>query len=117
MQMVRSTFICRIFAIITSLVFFNLSMILVEVSSLSVGKSKAEIENLARQIAGCSTEEETDGGIPDEDNTVKEIDLMGANLLSIIVSELSDITLLKVLNSQGVTCCGNYEIFCPPPEA
>jgi hypothetical protein len=117
MQMVRSTFVCRIFALITSLVFFNMSMIFIEVKGLKLDKDKATIENLAKQIAGCSSEEETDSGAADEDTTVKEIDLMGANLLSIIVSELSDITELKVLNNQGVPCCGNYEIYCPPPEA
>lgn len=119
MQMVRSAFVSRLFALFTSIVFFNLSMILLEVSALQFDKDKVMLENIAKQIAGCSSEEESDAssGLADEDTTVKEIDLIGANLLSMLVSELSDIALLKQLDNHGAPCCGQYEIFCPPPEA
>jgi len=115
MQMVRSNFVCRFFVLMTSIVFLNMSMILVEISALELAKDKTMVENLAKQLAGCSSEEETD--MADEDVTVKELDLMGSNLLSLLVSELIDITQLKIHANHGAPLYGNYEIFCPPPEA
>lgn len=118
MEMVRSNLFSRLFALVTGLVFFNMGMILVEVSALKLDKDRAMLENIAKQIAGCSSEEETDSmGGSDEDAPVKELDLMAANLLSIMVSELSDEEHLKQLESHGPPRYGNYEIFCPPPEA
>ncbi|HTF18991.1 MAG TPA: hypothetical protein VK658_13010 [Chryseolinea sp.] len=117
--MVRSNVITRLFALVTSIVFFNMGMILMEVSALRLDKDRAMAENLARQIAGCSSEEETDAmtGHADEDTSVKEIDLMATNLLSILMSELSDSRQLKQFEHLGTPRYGNYEIFCPPPEA
>jgi hypothetical protein len=115
MQMIRSNTASRIFALVTSIVFFNLSMILVEVSALRLDKDRAVAENIAKQIAGCSSEEES--GHADEDTSVKEVDLMSSNLLSVLVSELSGIKQLKMTENHGHPRYGNYEIFCPPPEA
>lgn len=119
MQMIRSNVLTRLFALVTSLVFFNMSMILVEVSALRLDKDRAMAENIARQIAGCSSEEESDAmtGHADEDTSVKEVDLMSANLLSMLVSEQSDNRHLKEFEHHGSPRYGNYEIFCPPPEA
>lgn len=119
MELVRSTLFSRLFALLTGLVFFNMGVILFEVSALKLDKDRAMLENIAKQIANCSSEEETDsmGGVADEDAPVKELDLMAANLLSIRVSELSDENLLKDFESHGPPRYGNYEIFCPPPEA
>ena len=118
MQLVRSNMFSRLFALITSIVFLNLSMILLEVSALKLDKDRTMAENIARQISNCSSEEETDsGGQSDEDSTVKEIDLMAANLISVLVSELSDNNQLKLFQNFGIPRYGNYEIFCPPPEA
>jgi hypothetical protein len=115
MQMIRSNTVSRLFALVTSIVFFNLSMILMEVSALRLDKDRAVAENIAKQIAGCSSEEES--GHADEDTSVKEVDLMSTNLLSILVSELSDSKQLKLFENHGHPRYGNYEIFCPPPEA
>ena len=118
MQLVRSNMFSRLFALITSIVFLNMSMILMEVSALRLDKDRTMAENIAKQISGCSSEEETDSGAQsDEDTTVKEIDLMAANLISILVSELSDNNQLKLFQNSGTPRYGNYEIFCPPPEA
>lgn len=113
--MVRTNIVSRLFALVTSLILFNMSMILMEVSTLKLDKDRAIAENIAKQIAGSTSEEET--GHADEDTTVKEVDLMTANLFSILVSELSDAKQLKRLENHGVPRYGNYEIFCPPPEA
>lgn len=119
MQLIRSTFVSRLFALVTSLVFFNMGMILLEVTALKLDKDRAMLENIAKQIAGCSSEEETDAtnGLADEDSTVKEQDVMATNLLSLKVRELSDENHLKQMGSHGIPRYGNYEIFCPPPEA
>lgn len=119
MQLIRSNTVSRLFALVTSIVFFNLSMIFMEVSALRLDKDRAMAENIAKQIAGCSSEEESDAttGHADEDTTVKELNLMGTNLLSILVSELSDSRQLKLFEHHGMPRYGNYEIFCPPPEA
>ena len=115
MQLVRSNVISRIFALVTSVVFFNMSMILVEVSALKLDKDRTMIENIAKQIAGCSSEEES--GHSDEDTTVKEVDLITSNLFSVKYSELFDANQVKHLENHGSPRYGNYEIFCPPPEA
>lgn len=115
MQLVRSNIVSRLFAIVTGIVFFNMSMILIEVSALKLDKDRAMVENIAKQIAGCSSEEET--GHSDEDASVKEVDLMTTNLFSILISELTDNNRIKQLESHGSPRYGNYEIFCPPPEA
>jgi hypothetical protein len=115
MQMIRSNTVSRLFALATSIVFFNLSMILMEVKALRLDKDRTVAENIAKQIAGCSSEEES--GHADEDTSVKEVDLMSSNLLSILVSELLDSRQLKLFENHGHPRYGNYEIFCPPPEA
>ncbi|MGC3946839.1 MAG: hypothetical protein QM762_20360 [Chryseolinea sp.] len=92
-----------------------MSMILVEVSALKLDKDRSMAENIAKQIAGCSSEEET--GHADEDASVKEVDLITSNLFSIKISELSDTNQIKHLENHGSPRYGNYEIFCPPPEA
>lgn len=92
-----------------------MSMILVEVSVLKLDKDRAMAENIAKQIAGCSSEEET--GHSDEDVSVKEVDFISSNLFSVRVRELSDSNQIKQLENHGVPRYGNYEIFCPPPEA
>ena len=115
MQMVRSNTVSRLFALVTSIVFFNLSMILMEVKALRLDKDRAVAENIAKQIAGCSSEEES--GHADEDSSVKEIDLMSTNVLPILVREVSDNNLFKMFENHGHPRYGNFEIFCPPPEA
>ena len=115
MQLIRSSILSRFFALITGVVFFNMGMILVEVSALKLDKDHAMMENIAKQIAGCSSEEET--GHSDEDASVKEVDLMDSNLFSIKLSELSDEIQVKKFEHHGTPRYGNYEIFCPPPEA
>lgn len=114
--MVRSNLFSRLFALLTMVVFCNMSMILLEVRALKMDKDPTMVENIAKQIAGCSSEEET-GHSSDEDTTVKEVDLMTASLLSILISERADINQLKNLEKLGSPRYGNYEIFCPPPEA
>ena len=115
MQLVRSNIVSRLFALVTSIVFFNMSMILVEVSALKLDKDRAMMENIAKQIAGCSSEEET--GHSDEDTSVKEVDFITSNLFSVKLSELPTNDRSTELENHGPPRYGNYEIFCPPPEA
>jgi hypothetical protein len=119
MQLVRSNAVSRLFALVTSFVFLNMSMILMEVNALRLDRDRAVVENVAKQIAGCMSEEESDAmtSHSDDDTSLKEIDLIATNLLSILVSELSDSKQLKRLENLGTPRYGNYEIFCPPPEA
>ena len=92
MQLVRSNAVTRLFALITSLVFLNMSMILMEVNALRLDRDRAVVENVAKQIAGCMSEEESDAmtGHADDDNSLKEINLIATNLLSILVSEMNN---------------------------
>lgn len=119
MNIIRSKCVSRIFAMITGVVFFNMGMILVEVSALKLDKDQTLIENIAKQIAGCSSEEETDSmsGLADEDVKAKEIKLFGfpSHIKAPAASSLSQPA--SLLDHQGVPRFGNYEIFCPPPEA
>ncbi len=119
MQSVRSSLLSRVFAMITALVFMNMSLIIAEVYALKLDKDKELIENIAKMISGCSSEEETDGvkGLADEDVKVKEIDLMHHSHLTLPLSEILDGPHKIRLQNSGIPRFGNYEIYCPPPES
>lgn len=106
--------VCRLFAVFTALVFFNMSFVMAEICALKLDKDRQLIENISRIINGCS-EEEADG-LADEDNTVKEIIMIVGIVSNAPFSHLLESPNKIKLQNQGITRLGNYEIYSPPPE-
>ena len=114
MQYIRTCLVCRLFAVLTALVFLNMSFVMAEICALKLDKDRQLIESISRIISGCS-EEEADG-LADEDNTVKEINMFVGTMSTIPFSHLLDAPNKNKLQHQGITRLGNYEIYSPPPE-
>ncbi|HTE34831.1 MAG TPA: hypothetical protein VK666_30850 [Chryseolinea sp.] len=119
MQAIRSSIISRLFSLVTGLIFLNMSLIMAEVSALKLDRDKELFGNIAKMISGCSSEEEADGvqGLSDEDSSLEEINLIFDNQLDLSLSLVIDSNHKLSLQNQGVPRFGNYEIYCPPPEA
>jgi len=119
MKFLRIKSVSNALSLFTGIVFLNMSFFLAEVSALKLDKDKKMIENIAKLIAGSSSEEEKDvfGGAADEDSAAKEIDLIFSYTIytpdGFAYILKSDGHLLK----HGLPRLGNYEIYSPPPEA
>lgn len=114
MQIVRSCVASRLFSIFTTLVFFNMSLVMAEICALKLDKDRALIESIARVINGCA-EEEADG-LADEDTTVKDLNMMLAVMPGVTFEYLLDSPHKIKLQNQGIPRLGNYEIYSPPPQ-
>ena len=117
-KLFRQRIIERIIAILTGLVFLNMSFFMVEVSALQLLKNKQMIENVIKLMAGAASEEEKDifGGSENDTKDDRQIDFTYEQILS------QDFSSLPFPISQR-TCdgakpiSGNPEIINPPPEA
>jgi hypothetical protein len=118
MQFIRSSFLSRLTSIFTCLIFLNLSFVMVEVSVFKLDKDQQAIEGLAKLIADCSSEEESDGfgGLSDED-PVKEISVFVSTGFTLAALQSLDSPALRGNENQGIPRFGNYEIYSPPPES
>lgn len=118
MKFVRSAHITKVFAILTGIVFLNMSFFLAEVSALKIEKDKVLFKNICKLVAGSSAEEEQGafGGYADEDSAAQGIDFVLARDLNISLQYTIISDLQPSILELGIPRFGNYEIYSPPPE-
>jgi hypothetical protein len=118
MQIIRGHILSRAIALITGLIFLNLSFILTEMNALELKQSNSTLyEYIAKLLSGSGFEEEKDStGETSENGSEKEIkvfhqftDLAAVNG-HLIVSQLYQ------PNSSQNLLPGNSEITTPPPK-
>jgi hypothetical protein len=104
----------------TVIVFFNMNLFLVEAEALDLLKDKRMMQNIARLIAGASSEEEKDiagTGSAEGDAAVREIDFIFSQVLF-------PFSAFTHISSNGYWLAGpaslltrSTDTLCQPPEA
>jgi hypothetical protein len=117
MKFFRQHNIRYFFLLMTGLTFLNMSFFLAEVSALKGAYSKNAMENIARLFTNSLSEEETDTAETTERvGSVKELDLLGAQIhhLNFEQSEIENI--LKIFGNEQSPQSGYFKIVTPPPD-
>jgi hypothetical protein len=116
MNSFRQHILARAFALLTGLVFLNMSFFLAEVSMLGLTNPEL-IENVAKLISSSGFEEERDGESSGNDSSAKEVDLL-IHQIQLHHSALFLITtkIIRILEDHYPHA--NYAlIFSPPPDS
>lgn len=118
MLIFRNTYVSNATALITGLVFLNMSFFLAEVSALGLTKDKHMLKNIAMLISSSAAEEEKDafGGMADEDHSAKGVEFIVSYSTHTIFGYEILIT-THGSHEPGIPLLGSYEIYSPPPEA
>jgi hypothetical protein len=111
----RHRFFVRLFALLTGVMFLNMSFFLAEVSALEIS-DKGLIENIAKLVSSSGFEEERDGESSESDSAAKEVDLLN-NQVQIHHQSLF-LTATKANHSwENLYPHANYsQTFTPPPD-
>ena len=115
MNVFRTHYLSKVTALITGVIFLNMSFFLAEVSMLKYSK-KELIENIAKLIFNSGFEEERDGEASGTDNTAKEVDL---HLQQVQIHHASSFLMSTSVNRTLVNhyLHANYSLtFFPPPD-
>ena len=115
MNLVRQHFLAKTFALITGVLFLNMSFFALEVSMLKIA-NKQLAENVAKLISNSGFEEEKGGESSGNDSTAKEVDV----LLNQLQIHQHSLYLLSVKINRTVDdhyLHANYALtFSPPPD-
>jgi hypothetical protein len=115
MQLLRHVTAKKIFSLFTAVIFLNTSFFLAEVRMLDL-QDKQMIKNICNLILNVALEEERDAHSSVSDTTLKEIPLLGDNLL-LRHSSLFLIASKSQEHSKDLYLHADHsEKFSPPPE-
>lgn len=115
MQLLRHVTATKVFSLFTAVIFLNTSFFLAEVRMLDL-QDQQILENICNLVLNVGLEEERDGHSPGTDTPLKEIALLGDNLL-MRHSSLFLIAFKSCDHSEDLYLHADHsKKFSPPPE-